>query len=219
MSKPIPVLIGIDIGIKKNTGMAIYFPKKKKYHSIFSTNIFAGLAICKEWANNEDYAVIFVVENSDLDSNVYGAGADLLSYIMKNRASISKGAWKKNLTRKIGQVLAWASNVGKNKGLAVSFIAQLEDLGYTVAQVSPSKRRKAGNVIKIGKTKTREKVSTLPMPTKTTTPEFKELTGYEEKTNEHGRDAATLVWKKTWMFWANWARTQNVTKTKKSKLK
>tara|TARA_R110000751_G_scaffold35441_2_gene87125 strand:+ start:1004 stop:1618 length:615 start_codon:yes stop_codon:yes gene_type:complete len=197
------VLIGIDIGIRNNTGVAIYHPEEKKFKDVISCDMFEAMQICIKQNESKKKCVVVVVENADMDSNIFGADTDLLSYISRSGTKNKKG-----LTKKIRQVLAWASNVGKNKGAAIAFIHHLQQHNITYAEIAPSKRRRAGKVLKIGKREVKEKISQLPMPTKTTAADFKFWTGYCGKTNEHSRDAGTLVFKKTYFYYATIARTQ-----------
>ncbi len=207
-------LIGVDIGIWKNTGIAIYFPKEKQYHSIRSTDVFEALQWIQAWVEMPEYNVIVIVENSDLDSNVFGADQDLVAYIKKWQTGRRD---YKLLLKQIRKAIAWGSNVGKNKGIAVSFLKKLNELNIPTVEIAPSQRRKADKTVKIGKIEQAIPVNQLPMPTKTTAAQFQKLTGYRERTNEHGRDAATLVWKKTFNFYQNFARTQKMNRARKKK--
>ena len=209
------ILIGIDIGIWKNTGVAIYDPKAKEFILIESMDFFDAMAKIKGIYINPDYDIIVVVENADLSSNVFGADVTLVNFIKGWMAKPIKD-WK-GLTSKIRMVITWGTNVGKNKGIAVSFCKKLREIGIATVEINPSDRRVAGSTVKVGKIEQVIPLNQLPMPTKVKSEDFIKLTGYTKQTNDHGRDAATLLWKKTFMFYKNFARTQAINLLNKKK--
>ena len=77
-------------------------------------------------------------------------------------------------------------DVGKNQAGAVILIQQCKKMGIPCLSIAPSVRKRAQASIK--------NIGTLPYPTKSNAKQFKQLTGCEDRTNEHNRDAGTLVW-------------------------
>lgn len=65
-----------------------------------------------------------------------------------------------------------SQNVGANKEHAILLIERFESLGFEVLRVRPSKKTQ----------------------TKLTAKAFERITGYSERTSEHARDAAMLVY-------------------------
>jgi len=144
------IFIGIDPGV--NTGIAIYDSGSKKLIEAYTLSVseFAGWLVEECAAINPDR---FFVENPNLNKPVF----------------------KKRLEGKeVGTHSRISSNVGINKGIATTYIAFIEALGYVVEEVKPTK-------------------STF---TKLSSEQFKKITNYQESTSEHSRDEAMLVWGK-----------------------
>ena len=220
------IILGIDVGIGNNTGVAEYLPKEKKFINISSMDLFDCLNLILEYQASSDWDLIAVVENSDLDSNVYGAGEALVAYVTNVWSKISyKKNPKKNflLLKQARKWITMGSNVGKNKGLAKTLCSKLEKLGVATVQIAPSKRDRYPKIAKFKGKPILEKgepkevpYTQLRMPTKLPSDLFKTLTGYNKSTNEHGRDGATMLINKSFFYWSNYARTQ-VVKKKKTK--
>lgn len=210
-----PLIISIDIGLHKNTGVALYLPQEKRFISISSMDLIDAYNLCLSYAANEDYAVVFVVENTDLDSNIFGAGETLVKSVESLPSGLSKAA-KDMLLKHVRSAIGWGRNVGKNQGLSILFVEKLKEHGFLVAQVQPSKRQSYGKEVVMGKHTVKLKPSQLTMPTKVPSAQFKEYTGWDQETNEHGRDAACMVYGKAYFFWTNWAKTQVIKPKKKN---
>lgn len=202
------LLVGIDLGIWKNTGVALYDPKKKIYIYIKSTDLFEAMDICKGLNLVENLEIVVVVENANMDSNVFGADQNFMTYL---RSWLGRKPFDfKAILKQIRMVITWGGNVGKNKGAAITFCAKLRELNIPMVEIAPSTRRVAGSSIKIGQLEQEIPLNQLPMPTKVKSPAFIKLTGHKGETNEHGRDAATLLWKKSFIYYKNFARTQTI---------
>lgn len=215
-----PLIISIDIGLHKNTGVALYLPQEKRYISVSSMDLIDAYNLCLSYAANEEYGVVVVVENTDLDSNVFGGGESLMNYVLDWAAKkVTSKESKTMLLRNIRAVIGIGRNVGKNQGLSILFVEKLKEHGITVAEVAPSERQEYGKSVTVGKHTVVFKASQLTMPTKLPAEQFKEWTGHTESTNEHGRDAACMVFGKTYFYWTNWAKTKKIKpKKKKDKL-
>lgn len=213
-----PLIISIDIGLHQNTGVALYLPQEKRYLSISSMDLIDAYNLCLSYHANEEYAVVVVVENTDLDSNIFGAGETLLSYCFEwAMEKVFSKESKKTLLQHIRNAIGIGRNVGKNQGLSILMVEKLKEHGVVVAEVAPSARQEYGKSVTIGKHTVFIKASQLTMPTKVPAPPFKEWTGHQESTNEHGRDAACMVYGKTYFYWINWAKTQKTKPKKKNK--
>jgi hypothetical protein len=229
-----PIILGIDIGIGNNTGVAEYLCKEKKFTNISSMDIFDALELCLKYERDPNYTLIAVIENTDLDSNVFGAGERVLAY--------TKYSWQKNrndklLLSQIRSAIKQGSNVGKNQGLCKTFIMRLEAYGIKYVEIAPSDRERYPKEVKVGKGKNRKtlvvggKIQYVPwnqlkMPTKLPSEHFKQKSGYDGNTNEHGRDGGTMLLggKKDYFYWSNYARNQKaerdaIEKAKKEKAK
>lgn len=212
-----PLIISIDIGLHQNTGVALYLPQEKRYLSISSMDLIDAYNLCLSYHASEEYAVVVVVENTDLDSNIFGAGEALKDYFLEwaGKKNFSKEAIKM-LLKHIRNAIGIGRNVGKNQGLSILMVEKLKENGIIVAEVAPSARQEYGKSVTIGKHTVVMKASQLTMPTKVPAEPFKEWTKHEGSTNEHGRDAACMVFGKTYFFWTNWARTQKTKPKKKN---
>jgi hypothetical protein len=78
-------------------------------------------------------------------------------------------------------------NAGQNGGAARVIIQACIDLEIPFVRIAPSDRDNAK--------KTKKHPNSWKMPTKLTSKQFFDRTKWEGSTNEHGRDAATMVWK------------------------
>lgn len=117
------------------------------------------------------FELVVVVENPNLDSHVFRS--------KKTTVNMSIGDFRKELAK--------ASDVGKNKGIANAILTFLQSNGITVLSVAPSERQRVENP--------KMRLDFYRMPTKSTHHQFCLRTGWPAlpKTNEHGRDAAMLV--------------------------
>lgn len=77
-------------------------------------------------------------------------------------------------------------NAGQNGGAARVILQACKHLALDVVRIAPSDRTRSD--------KTSRPAHALKMPTKLKSKVFKSLTGWEGRTNEHGRDAATLIY-------------------------
>jgi hypothetical protein len=202
------LLLGVDLGIKKNTGLAIYDPHKKEYLSIESMDMFDAMEKIKAIHLDPQWDIVVYVENSNLSTNVYGADENLMSYIKK---------WIGNkirnydlLLKKIRSTIAWGQNVGKNKGAAITFCDKLRELDIAIIEINPSDRRVAGSTHKVGQLEVEIPINQLTMPTKCKPHHFQKLTGCMIKCDEHGMDGATMPYGQSFFKSKNWAKSQAI---------
>ena len=188
------ILLGIDPSFI-NFGVCIYNPKDKSMN-MRTSNMSDQIKWIQK--NCKLKNCIAIVENPALNSNVFGMWAMVKSEIEKMMRS--KGG-KIDLRGRITMAdvqskfliaMKQAQNVGENKAAAKDIIVKLRRAGVPVIEISPSKRDKA--YTKMNGKILRKDVMYLKMPTKTTQAQFKKLTGYEGRSSEHSRDAATLVY-------------------------
>jgi len=141
-------------------------------------------------------SVTVVVENADLDGAVFGAWHSFKSVLLSAWRKVFKGV-EKTLRSHFNRHLSKAQNIGMVKIVSRVVIKRLRQEGFTVIEVAPSWRHNA-----TAKPKKRGGLHTnnpanLIKPTKLKAPQFKALTGYTGSSNEHGRDAATLIYAQT----------------------
>ena len=183
-------MVGIDPG-RANTGIAIYEPAKRNFVSLKKYDLAGAMKVLenRRWDNN----YIFVIENPNLETNLYDGWIEMQSIIRsykRGNASLKqvKGVYSIATKR--------SADVGKNRAAAQDIIAMLHHTGALVVQIKPSARNRADRPNRIARD-----VVYLNMPTKTNRKQFEALTGYKGQSNEHSRDAATMVWAKT-IKWA-----------------
>jgi hypothetical protein len=184
-------LIGIDVSIQDgNNGLAIYNTTTKQFECIRATSFVSLVGeIADFYKENKAEGCIAVVEDAELDSTVFGAWEAFSQYLKKGYAITT-------LKSAFSTAMQKAQNVGMQKAAARLTIAAIERLGIEVIRIAPSWRDRADKIKKVAGLHHRA-IEVYSMPTKTTAAQFKQLTGYQDSTNEHGRDAATLVWGQT----------------------
>lgn len=190
------ILMGIDIGAGKNSALSVYNSKTRGFYEIKSGTIFYVLERVKFWYKKFDSNVIVVVEDNTLNRNVFNQWKPLWEkctlYFYKRIGTVEAIKKQFNMALKRGQ------DIGKNKYLCKIFVKELEALGIPHIRVSPSDRWRADkNKSKGGLVITPSNLELYQMPTKLTSAQFKTLTGYSNPTNEHERDASTIVYGKT----------------------
>jgi hypothetical protein len=103
---------------------------------------------------------------------------------------VLEDAGKDNTNYRTGATMGITARMGRDVGKNQAGATVVKQLcAYFRAPclcIAPSQRRKASKRLK--------RANGLPYPTKTTKAQFEGLTGCREKTNEHNRDAGTLVW-------------------------
>jgi len=183
-------LIGIDPG-RTNTGIAVYDPKTKSFAHMGKYNLERAIKYLQTVATPE--GCIAVIENPNLESNLYDGWAEMASIVR----SYKRGNANINQVKKVYSVATKrAADVGKNRAAAQDIIAALKQSGVPTVQIRPSDRQRANRPGMKAKD-----VIYLNMPTKTNKQQFEQLTGHCGRSNEHSRDAATLVFGKT-IKWA-----------------
>lgn len=180
------LFVGIDPG--KQTGFALQLPKVSWLGSVYSVPaylVYTELeAILKKYDVKK---VLFILEDANLDSAVYFR-KDLKLY--KGKAKNAQG-FEAKVYQNVGQVKARCRDAEE----------ALKSLGANYCKIAPSKRvsyetwakRNKYLVDRIDSTSSVRACKTMLMPTKMTAKAFKVRTGYKNLTNEHGRDAATLI--------------------------
>ena len=196
---PYTHIVGIDPG-QTNTGLAVYNTKEKdkaeRYEHLYTGSMYDAIQYLKEHV--EIGRSVFILEDPNLDSPVFGMAARIVKVVRSERDNQSAAA-------KISAMLKQAQDVGRNKACAVYWKQILEANNLPHITVAPSKRDlsfrvRKGKDPKTGKqTKRKERVEVrgLSMPTKTTQAQFEALTGHKGRSTEHARDAGTLVYGRT----------------------
>lgn len=223
-------IIGIDPSSQKgNNGFAIWDTVAKQFICVRSMGLLSikgeALDFIESYGVKKDgkYTnVIAVVENAELDSAVFGVWQSFDSFLKSKLIPKRKGSfsgrsqpytqWSGQLEKLFRSYLSQAQSIGKLKVACRIVLEGLEGIGLQVLQVAPSWRDSMDST----KTKKRgglavKDVRYMRMPTKTTAEDFKVLTNYSERSNEHGRDAATLIFNQTKQRLDNWIMQKMVT--------
>lgn len=205
-------LIGCDPSYQ-NFGVCIYDTQEKTM--LLKTGKFGEMVKFIN-SNIDKKKSIAVVENSAMVSAVFKMWPMVKEQIDKYAESLAKYhlAMKSGTLRPVKPTLTdcqsaysmamkVAQHIGNQKGACQQIIEIFKSVDILVYEVSPSARDRADKAQKkAGKAKVN--LLSLTMPTKTTAAQFQELTGYGsgkgERSNEHNRDAAMLVWNKTCDF-------------------
>ena len=144
------------------------------------------------------YELVCVLENPNLETNIFDMWPVMQMDIMKfKRGALpiqSKkigGNYIPSVQSTFSRALKQAQSVGKNQAAAQEIIKFLDKEEVFNLSIKPSDRQKA--LTKRGGKETRKDPRILKMPTKTNASQFTLLTGYKGRSNEHSRDAATLV--------------------------
>lgn len=221
-------LFGVDPSFT-NFGVSLYDPKTKTILKM-KTGEFLPMV---NWIgqNIKLKTIIAVVENPDMDKNIFGMWGMVKSEIdnairyaiwravkfgmpqkWASRILLGVGVTKKSCTtlstetnlasaqQAFGIAMKRARSVGENSAAAKLIIKMLADKNVPIIQISPSKRDRFDRIQKKFP-KVAVKLASLKMPTKTSAQAFNGWTGWTERSNEHNRDAGTLVYNKT-MLWA-----------------
>lgn len=208
-------LIGLDVSIQTgNNGFVIYDCKTKQFIAIRSMGYKSLVGeisdflneYCTKSDNGKEWANIAVVlENADLDSAVFGAW-EKFQAMLKAQFKSNFPNWKA-LASTFSANMMQAQNIGMQKMVARDVLHGLQMLGVKLIQVAPSWRERADATKTKGGLATND-ITYYRMPTKTTKEQFEKLTGYKGITNEHERDAATLVWNQTYERLKVWSDMQ-----------
>lgn len=188
------VLIGIDPSFA-TAGVAIYEPATNNL-ILHGGDLFS----CMSFLNNSGILgkAIAVIENPNMDGTVFGSWfrfqAQIDRYVKKQ---ITLG----DLKSEYSISMKHAQSVGKNKAAGELFIEMFERQAIPVLEIAPSSRHRADKDLLKYKN---QGIKMLAMPTKTTAAQFEQYTGYSGRSNEHTRDAGTLVFHKT----IQWAELQ-----------
>ena len=188
------VLIGIDPSFA-TAGVAIYEPTTNNL-ILHGGDLFS----CMSFLNNSGILgkAIAVIENPNMDGTVFGSWFRFQSQIARYvKRQITLG----DLKSEYSISMKHAQSVGKNKAAGELFIEMFERQGIPVLEIAPSSRHRADKDLLKYKN---QGIKMLAMPTKTTAAQFEQYTGYSGRSNEHTRDAGTLVFHKT----IQWAQTQ-----------
>ncbi len=183
------ILIGIDASLV-NCGVAMLDAEGN--WSLHTAELLDALAWLR--ARNIAQRAYIVIEDPNLNAPVFGVWGRAKAMVLKFAGKTGNYGIKIESATLADIESAWrmgmkqAQNVGESKAAAKILIKIFENQKIPVIRIAPSDRHRAD---KDGlKTKG---VKMLSMPTKTTAKQFTELTGYTGRSNEHNRDAGTLI--------------------------
>lgn len=141
---------------------------------------------------------VFVLENPALDSAVFlglGVCKGTILQFGDYQKKVGAKEWPlpepvkwEQVASQISIALNMATKVGESKSSGKLMAQMLAKHNVPVIQVAPTSRDRAD--------KAKVPIGMMTMPTKTTRAQFETLTGFKGMSNEHNRDAATLVFGK-----------------------
>ncbi|RMG89955.1 MAG: hypothetical protein D6706_20450 [Chloroflexi bacterium] len=195
-------LVGLDCSIKQS-GVAVYEPDTNKLE--LQSGTFTEVV---KWLNEKGVLkqAIAVIEDPNLNSPLFIARRSIYSVLKRRQAGRCSEA---DVMTEMNILLKRAQHVGKAQAAAELFVQFFSGAGIPYLRIAPSDRMRADKPPRAGKHPM--PVGMLVMPTKTTAYQFKTLTGYKGRSNEHARDAAMLVWGKS----IEWAKSNLIIQREK----
>lgn len=178
------VLIGIDASLV-NCGVAVYSGGNL---TLYKGELFEAV----DWIRAQgikDRSIV-VIEDPNKDRTAFGLWGKMKEVCVKWKRGQAYDAEVESVFRMGSKQ---AQNVGESKAAAKVLIKLFERANIPVVTIAPSDRHRADK----DSIRVKAGVKALSMPTKTTAKQFEDLTGYNGRSNEHNRDAATLVYGKT----------------------
>lgn len=178
-------LIGLDPSLK-TAGVAILNPSTGE-RALYSGNWTAVV----DWLSAKKILgqSIAIIEDPNRDSTLFGGWAMVKVEILKmmerkGQASLASVQGVFSVAAKMAQ------HVGENKASARVFIELFRKHGIPYGTIAPSSRNRADrDMVKFKNLG----IQQLIMPTKTTAHQFQQLTSFDGRSNEHSRDAYTLI--------------------------
>lgn len=206
ISQKVPVysgdyLLGIDPGVD-TFSVAVYHMQAKVYKEFFTGTLEQGIEYCVKISREID-VLGAVMEDPRMNKRIFGQWEKLERYLlkwksghkMKQPAGPPKYVTTDDLKSVFGISMRHSSSVGANRLCAKIAERRLQYYGIPVLCINPTNRKTAYREEKGKKIPLPPHlVKQLIKPTKTNAAQFHALTGCEIRTNEHKRDAATLVW-------------------------
>jgi len=194
-------LVGIDPGFN-NLGICIYDPETNEM-KMFGGDWFDGI----EWLgqNIKLNRCVIVLENPALDSAVFkalGMVKPIITLFGNYMKKLGAKAWPlpnktdwPMIASELSKAFTTAQRIGENKAAGKLMLKLLNRHKVVTIQIAPSNRIRADRA--------KVPVGAMVQPTKTNKFQFQTLTGFTGRSNEHGRDAATLVWGKSFRWAEN----------------
>jgi len=184
--------IGIDPG--RNTGIALY--EEGKIKQLRSGSHCEMLLYLQALSQTEGIILEAVLEDVHADKTNFVA-SKFIAGMMKSAVLKKKIP---NEKARLSYAINAACKRSRDSGMAAGFAADWQEFlslhQIPYATLAPSKRDNAETLLaKAGRVLNHAGViRSLTAPTKLSAAQFRELTGYTGSTNEHTRDAGTLVW-------------------------
>lgn len=197
-------LVGTDPGVS-TFSLAVWHCNKKEFVEFHTGTLSSITQLIWDWIKNKTYNLAhmgFVVEDPNIDTAFYDGWKELETQIKMYKFNQAKLKDIESVYRKHTKM---AQNVGQNKMVAAQFIAWLKMQNLEFLRIAPSSRTKVLKKDATGKEYRLKGVhlKIATMPTKTNAGEFQLITGHKGKTNEHQRDAGTLVFDRTLKWFAS----------------
>lgn len=191
------VLIGIDASLI-NCGVAVY---EGSNLTLYKGDIWEAIDFIRNTGLSK--RAIIVLEDANMDKTSFGLWSAFKAVVLKfaGKATGPYGikqapATLADVESEFRMAMKRSQDIGRSKAAATMLIMLFERAKIPVLRIAPSDRHRADKM-KLNN----QGVKMLCMPTKTTANQFEQLTGYNGRSNEHNRDAATLVHGRT-IAWA-----------------
>lgn len=186
------IYIGIDPGA--TTGIAVY--NRGGITALQSGSHSQMLLAVIDISRSSGNLLSIILEDVHADKTNFVA-AQFIRQMMANPALAKKmPSEKKRMAYCINAACKRSRDSGMTAGFAMDWKALFAQQGITYATLAPSMRDNAAAILsKLGKgINPAPVIASLRAPTKLNSGQFKTLTGCQLPSNEHTRDAATLVW-------------------------
>lgn len=186
------IYIGIDPGV--TTGIAVY--NGGGITALQSGSHSQMLLAVIDISRSNGNLLSIILEDVHADKTNFVA-AQFIRQMMANPALAKKmPSEKKRMAYCINAACKRSRDSGMTAGFAMDWKALFAQQGITYATLAPSMRDNAAAILsKLGKgINPAPVIARLRAPTKLNAGQFKTLTGCQLPSNEHTRDAATLVW-------------------------
>jgi len=199
------ILVGVDPG-KENFSLAFYHTHTRIYTNFFTGNpdqttsrLFAYML------DHPQYEYRVIVEDPNLDSALF-YGWSTISGLIKAYKFCQGNVQLSDIESVYRTQAKKSERVGFVKLITQQFLHQLDAHEIRYIRIAPSQR----TCVKLQDSKRLKGIKLLQakMPTKTNRAEFKLLTKHTGQTNEHQRDAATLVFDRTFKWFEMKQRMQ-----------
>ncbi len=179
-------LIGIDPGSRKRTGFSLKNLSSGKLERVESMSMFDCLKTLELLASQKMRFGV-VLEDANEDSLTYSSW-QIMSAVLLRTKSWQQNRFLAKAKEHFGIETKKSQAVGKVKALCQQVIDVCDEIEIPCLLIAPGRRQSMEKV-------NHNKPELLRMPTKVKADAFNRITGWIGKSNEHGRDAGTLIYR------------------------